>query len=248
MLGLPVSAGALRKLLLEIARSGPVEDLAGADPGKRGAGDGRGREHVVAGDRERAAGITDIDDGTQKGHVAVGVPDDTTIPYVLATDVVRVGSGQAFPLEEIAQAVAARLGEHGAPLAARVPLLRTAVSEQLVASFARKNGVLAAVPWLRGADLPVLALNQLRLVLRLAQAYGAADDPPERLPELAAIVGAGFGLRAFARELYGLSPGAGWALRAAIAYSGTRAVGEAARLRFALASTPRPAGAARAAP
>jgi len=129
-----------------------------------------------------------------------------------------------------------------------VPLLRDALSEELVASFARKNGVLAAVPWLRGADLPVLALNQLRLVLRLAQAYGAADDPPERLPELAAIVGAGFGLRALVRELRGLSPGAGWALRAAIAYSGTRAVGEAARLRFALAATPRPAGAARAAP
>ena len=69
--------------------------------------------------------------------VAVGVADDTAIPYVLATDVVRVGVGQAFPLEAIARAIAARLGERGAPLAARVPLLREAVSEQLVAAFAR---------------------------------------------------------------------------------------------------------------
>ena len=60
---------------------------------------------------------------------------------MLATDVVWVGAGQAFPLEAIARAIAARLGERGAPLAARVPLLREAVSEQLVASFARKNGL-----------------------------------------------------------------------------------------------------------
>ena len=46
--------------------------------------------------------------------VAVGVADDTAIPYVLATDVVRVGAGQAFPLEAIARAIAARLGERGA--------------------------------------------------------------------------------------------------------------------------------------
>ena len=65
---------------------------------------------------------------------------DITIPYVLATDVVWVGAGEAFPLEAIARAIAARLGEHGAPLAARVPLLRGAVvSEQLVASFARQE-------------------------------------------------------------------------------------------------------------
>src|SRR5207244_13525503 len=118
----------------------------------------------------------------------------------------RSDSCQAVPLEAIAQSVAARLGEHGAPLAARVPLLRDALSEELVASFARKNGVLAAVPWLRGADLPVLALNQLRLVLRLAQAYGVAGELGDRLPELAAALAAGFGLRALARELRALSP------------------------------------------
>lgn len=273
MLGLPVSAGAVRKLLLEIARSGRGEQVLAVG----GAGDhahllrqqllrgGAEREAVRLGGPDRAtaylhvlaAELDDEDVAVLRRArrttgaaiaVAVGFPDGTTIPYVLATDVVRVDSGQAFPLETIARAIAARLGEHGAPLAARVPLLREAVSEQLVASFARKNGVLAAVPWLRGADLPVLTLNQLRLVLRLAQAYGAADEPPERLPELAAIVGAGFGLRAVARELRGLSPGAGWAFKAAVAYSGTRAVGEAARLRFELATTQLPAGAARAAP
>jgi hypothetical protein len=64
----------------------------------------------------------------------------------------------------------------------------------------------------------------------------------ELLPEVAATLGAAFGLRAVARELLvGLSPGVGWALKGGVAWAGTRALGEAARWRFALASTLRPA-------
>src|SRR5204862_54182 len=133
-------------------------------------------------------------------------------------------------------------------LSARVPLLRTAVIDQLVASFARKNGIVAAAVWTPGADLPLLALNEVRLLLRLAQAHGTARDVRDRLPELAAVLGAGFGLRALARELLGLVPGAGWVVKAGVAYAGTRALGEAARLRFALAPTQQLGGAARAAP
>jgi len=175
--------------------------------------------------------------------VAVGPVGDELIPYVLATDVVPVAAGRGFPLETIARAVAARLGEHGAPLAGRVPLLRTAVSEQLVESFARKNGLVGAMVWIPGADLPALALNEIRLVLRLAQAYGE-ESGPERLPELVATIGAGFGLRALARELLGLVTIAGWAVKGTVAYGGTRALGEAARMRFELAPTRPRAGAA----
>ena len=41
-------------------------------------------------------------------------------------------------------------------------------------------------------------------------------------------VGAGFGFRAVARELLDFVPVAGWALKASIAYGGTKAIGEAA--------------------
>jgi uncharacterized protein (DUF697 family) len=74
------------------------------------------------------------------------------------------------------------------------------------------------------------------------------DSDRDRLPELAATVGVGFGLRALARELLDLVPVAGWVLKAAVAYGGTRALGEAARLRFALAPTQQRAGAAPGAP
>ena len=160
------------------------------------------------------------------------VSESVSIPYVLATDVVRLGAREGFPLEEIGKVIAGRLGEEGAPLAARVPLLRRAVAQQLVAAFARKNGIVAAAVFIPGADLPVLALNELRLLLRLEQAYGLEIDPRERLPEIAATLGAAFGLRALARELLDLVPVAGWAVKGAVAYAGTRALGEAAIRRL----------------
>jgi uncharacterized protein (DUF697 family) len=164
--------------------------------------------------------------------VAVAGHDDPAIPYVLATDVVLVRPGAGFPLDEIARVIAARLGEDAALLAAKVPLLRRAVGGQLVAAFSRRNGVLGAAVFVPGADLPMLTLNQLRLLLRLEQAYGLDVDPRERLPELAATLGAGLGLRALARELLDRVPVAGWAVQGAVAYAGTRALGEAAIRRL----------------
>jgi uncharacterized protein (DUF697 family) len=176
-----------------------------------------------------------------------GARNSFSVPYVLATDVVWVGPGEDAPLDVVARAIAAVLREGCAPLAARVPLLRDPFCEQLVATFARRNGILAAAAWRPGADLPVLLLNELRLVLRLAQAYDA-EGLAERLPEITATLATGFGLRALARRLLDLAPGPGWILRGGVAYGGTRALGEAARLRFAPAATPPRAVASPAAP
>ncbi len=154
------------------------------------------------------------------------------IPYVLATDVVVCPPGSGFPVEAIAAAVAARLGERGTSLAARLPVLRGPVCDALIESFSRKNGILGAAIFVPGADFPVLTLNQIRLVLRLAAAHGVEVDQ-SRLPEVLATVGAGLGFRAVARQLLGAVPVAGWALKGGIAYTGTRAVGEAARRLFA---------------
>jgi uncharacterized protein (DUF697 family) len=185
--------------------------------------------------------------------------DDVTIPYVLATDVVPVHAGQGFPVDAIARVIASRLGEEGAPLAARLPVLRRAVADVLVASFSRRCGVVAAAVFIPGADLPVLALHQVRMLLRIEQAYGLDADPRERAPELLATVAAGLGLRAVARQLLGVVPVAGWAVKGAVAYAGTRALGEAAIKRLEVPgqigaapggdkATPPPAAASRAEP
>jgi uncharacterized protein (DUF697 family) len=146
---------------------------------------------------------------------------------VLATDIVRVPPGEGFPVEEIAHAVARKLGEDGTALAARLPVLRRAVCDELIRSFSTKNAIVAAAVFIPGVDMPVLTLNQARLVLRIALAYGQEIDK-ERAVELLGVVGFGFGMRTVARQLLDLVPVAGWALKGALAYAGTKAIGEAA--------------------
>lgn len=263
----PVSPTALRKLLGEIgesSRSEPVLALGGepelvAALQRELLRGGTDRAAVRVGDPDAAAVYVRILAGEPaETDVAIlrrarraRVPAlavltgefgaDTSVPYVLATDIVRVPGGQDVPLEALLRPIARRLGEEGAQLAARVPQLRPAVCERLIASATRKNGLLSATGGTSGADLPVLTLNELRLVLRLAQAYGAADVR-ERVPELAATVGAALGLRSIARKLLEVAPVAAWAVEGAVAYAGTKVLGEAALRRF-VAATRRPVAA-----
>jgi uncharacterized protein (DUF697 family) len=164
--------------------------------------------------------------------VQTGPDASLDVPYVLATDVVPCPPGAGFPVDDIARAIAHRLGERGTSLAARLPALRQHVCRELISSFSRKNGVVGAAIFVPGADLPVLTLNQIRLVLRIAAAHGEEIDN-ERLPEVLATLGSGFALRAVARQALGVVPVAGWAVKGAVAYAGTRALGEAALRWFA---------------
>ena len=156
----------------------------GGDPSAVRIGDPEGASvyvHIATGDDEAAL--------TRARRARVPVvavaSGDGPLPFVLETDVVRIHGGEALPIDEIVAVVAARLGDEGAPLAARLPVLRRAVCDRIVASFARKNGLVGAAIFIPGADLPVLALNQVRMLLLLDQAYGLDLEPRERLPEVA---------------------------------------------------------------
>jgi uncharacterized protein (DUF697 family) len=153
------------------------------------------------------------------------------VPYVLATEVVRCTPGSGFPVDEIAEAVAARLVESGTGLAAKLPVIREPLSEVLIERFSRQNAIAAVAIFVPGADFPVLTLNQIRLVLRLAAAHGVEVDQ-ERWPEVLTTIGAALGFRAVARQLLGVIPVAGWLVKGTVAYAGTRAVGEAAHRYF----------------
>jgi len=157
------------------------------------------------------------------------------VPYVLATDVIPVPPGQGFPLDLIALALATRAGDRALSLAARLPVLRESVCEMLVQRFSRRNGVLGAAIFVPGADFPVLTLNQIRLIVRIAAAHGV-DIDQQRIPEVLATVAAGFGFRAVARQALGAIPLAGWLVKGGVAYGGTRAIGEAATRYFATAA------------
>ena len=184
--------------------------------------------YVLAGepteDDERALRAADL---AGVPLLVVGPEPTTPIPYALATDVLPLRPGEGFPLEELGRRLAAKDESAAVVLAARLPALRRGVVEALIARVARQNAAIAAAVFIPGVDFPVLTLNQLRLVLRIAAAYGEEIDA-ERLPEILGVVGSALGFRAFARQVVGVIPIAGWAVQGAVAYGGTRTLGEAA--------------------
>ena len=128
-------------------------------------------------------------------------------------------------------AVLAALTDDMVAAGRRNPGLRPAVGKRLVSAASRQAGAIGALP-LAGADMPVLALLQVRMISQLA----ALHDRPfgaERAMEAAAVLAAGFGWRAVGRTAVGFVPVAGWAVQGGVAYASTRAMGEAALARLA---------------
>lgn len=234
--GAPQHAETLRAALVEGGDPHAVRDLSGRPPSPYDLEGARVLVHLVAGeageDDEKTLRLADRKE-VEAVCVLVGVPEDEVpdVPYVLATDVVAVAPGEALPFETIAERIAERAGEASHHLSARLPALRPAVVESIVKGLSVQNGVLGAAIFIPGADFPVLTLNQIRMVMRIAAAHGEEIDR-ERIPEVLSVIGAGLGFRTVARQFAGGLPGLGWALKGGIAYAGTRALGEAAAAYF----------------
>jgi uncharacterized protein (DUF697 family) len=161
--------------------------------------------------------------------IAVQADHLATAPlaYVPAESVIVCAPGKGFPVDEIATALARELGSEAVPLACRLTRLREPILRELVRQTSMRAAVAGALPWRKGADFPVLALLQARLVLDIAAAYGH-EPGQEQAPELAAVAGAGLGLRALVRRLPARLPLIG----GVTGYLATRAAGEAAIKRF----------------
>ena len=192
--------------------------------------------YVVSGEKPSAEDeqVLKLADRNDVDAVCVLVGAKSTpvdVAYVPATRVVAVPPGRPLPVDRIAELVASLTDETGYALAARLPVVREAVVESIVRRFARQNGVLGVAIFIPGADFPVLTLNQLRMVFRIAAAHGEEIDR-ERIPEVLAVVGAGLGFRTVAREALGFVPGLGWAIKGGVAYAGTKALGKAATAYF----------------
>lgn len=216
-----------------------ADELArGLRAGSKGSG-----AVVVGGDPARASALVVVVAGalgaaeeralreaTRRGTSVLAVQTDArvqvSLPYVLATDVVECPPGQGFPIPEIAEALAGRLGHDGVSLAARLPVLRAAVCRNLINAAARQAAAVGVVPWGTAAHFPAMALIQARLVLDLAAAHGQPIDR-DRAPEIGAVAGTGLGLRSLARRLSTRVPFVG----GFTGYLGTRAIGEAALRR-----------------
>jgi uncharacterized protein (DUF697 family) len=242
--GAPEQAEALRAALVAGGDQRAVRDLSDWEVTRYDVQGAQVLVHLVDGPRPteadeevlRIAGRNDV----EVLCVLIGEPtgEPVDVPYVLATDVLVVAPGEPLPIEQIAERIAARAGESSYALAAKLPVLRRAVCEDIVRGFSRQNGILAAAIFIPGADLPVLLLNQIRMVFRIAAAHGESIDR-ERAFEIVPVIAAGFGFRAVGRSVAGVVPVVGWAAQGAVAFAGTRALGEAAIAYFEAGGTKR---------
>lgn len=156
------------------------------------------------------------------------------------SDLVHVAALDDEGMQTALEGVAQALGDDAVGVARRLPALRPAVGARLVEDASRRAGLVGALP-LGGADLPALAVIQVRMVAHLA----AAHDRPrglERVIEALAVAGAGFGWRAVGRAAVKFVPVAGWAAGGGVAYGATRAMGTVALKRLAAGHDPIDAG------
>lgn len=130
-------------------------------------------------------------------------------------------------LERMGAWVVAACRDKRLAFALAFPFVRRPLSLEAVGATSVQNAGVGLVVLLPGADLPVMTLNQAKMLLQIAAAYGQPMSLA-RVKELACVVGGAFACRSVARQLVGLVPALGWAVKAAIGYAGTEAMGRAA--------------------
>jgi uncharacterized protein (DUF697 family) len=236
--GAPEHAGAIRAAFVEGGDADAVRDLSGKPLSAYDVEGARVVVYAVDGLQSSEEDEKSLKLAIRKGVgvVCVLVGEVPSVPYVLDTDVVAVAPGEPLPIDDLAERIADRAEEASYQLAKRLPALRPAIVEQIIKKFSLQNGVLGVAIFIPGADFPVLTLNQIRMVLRIAAAHGEELEK-ERAVEILSVVAAGLGFRTVARQLVGIVPGFGWAVKGGIAYAATRAVGEAAAAYFAAGGT-----------
>ena len=127
--------------------------------------------------------------------------------------------------------IAQKAGDTGMALASRLPALRGSVIDAVIDHTARQNAIVGVVVFIPGADMPVMTVNQLKMMLRIGAAYGYKSDL-QRAVEMIGVIATGFGFRALARRAVTEVPGLGWAMKGTIGYAGTQAIGRAAVAYF----------------
>jgi uncharacterized protein (DUF697 family) len=149
----------------------------------------------------------------------------------------------AGTLEEVVGGMLDAKPEMAIALSRRLPAFRLPACQRMIRDVSRLNATIAVISALPGilpitgiilpassvADVFLLSKNQIVLVMRLAASFGRKPHYVKQIKEIITVAGGALGWRTLARELVGYVPaGIGMALKGAIAYSGTVAVGQAA--------------------
>jgi uncharacterized protein (DUF697 family) len=153
---------------------------------------------------------------------AAGVFDD---------EVARGLGGDQAGAPSLENRIVRAAGDGAAALAVQLPAVRRAYCDHVVLANASQNAVIGAVVIIPGADMPAMTANQIRMVLKIAAAYGEQVGL-DRALEILSVVGSAFVFRALARQTLDFVPGFGWALKGAVGFTATVALGEAAIAYF----------------
>lgn len=152
---------------------------------------------------------------------AVEAIEEPTEPYELTEE-------RADALDmRMGQWICSALPEKRLACALAFPFVRKPLALDAVNATSMQNGAVGLVPIIPGADMPIMTLNQMKMLLQIAAAYGQPLNA-ERIKELAAVLGGAFVLRNVARSVAGVVPVIGWAVRGAVGFAGTEAMGRMA--------------------
>ena len=221
----PVTAGA--RVTVEVVEDGATHPLQGADALIAAAGGGSAPLRQTldsAADARIPRVVVALGGGATVDYLAdaLGQPLADLLVGDDATDVVG---------DRLARWLADEISSKRIALAHNFAFMRRAVAEEAVRVTAWQNALVGTVAVIPGADMPLMTANQAKMLLQIAAAYGEPLGT-ERLKDLAAVVGAGFAFRTAARQVVGLVPVLGWAVKGSFAYGGTVAMGKAAIAYF----------------
>ncbi len=106
------------------------------------------------------------------------------------------------------------------------PFIRRPLAMDAITATSMQNGAVGLVPFLPGADMPIMTLNQIKMTLQIATAYGCPVDK-DRVKEIAAVVGGAFVCRHVVRSVTKVVPFAGWLVSGGMGFAATEAMGHA---------------------
>lgn len=160
------------------------------------------------------------------------IPEGDLISPVTGQDTLAV---EPFELDdEMARALDDRMGrwivatchEKRLAFALAFPFVRRPLANDAVLATSLQNAGVGLVPIIAGADLPIMTMNQAKMVLQIAAAYGQPLGK-ERFMEIAPVVGNAFVCRTLARELLEFVPVLGFVIKPGIGFVATEALGRA---------------------
>ena len=128
--------------------------------------------------------------------------------------------------ERIGRWIVSACREKRLAFAIAFPFMRRPLAKDAVQLTALENAGVGLIPIWAGADLPIMTLNQAKMVLQIAAAYGQAMDK-NRLKELCFVLVGAYVSRGLVRRLVAAVPVLGFVFRTGVAYGTTAAVGYA---------------------